>query len=92
MSNRTSREEWKNLVASFESSGENLTLFCKKNGLASSTFRHHVKKHSVKDHQKPEERSKFYPLVSSGVKSDNSYSTNEISLELPHGIRLIIKG
>lgn len=88
MSGNAIKRDWESEVMKYEDSGETFTSFCKRRGLAPSTFRYHVEKHSKKSNK----RKKFYPLVPVGVNSEESSRSREISLELPHGIRLTIKG
>jgi hypothetical protein len=86
MKESSKERDWSSLVSLYENSGLSLGGFCKSHGLAPSTFRYHVEKYSGK----PKKRSKkFYPLV---PVRESSESVKEISLDLPHGIRLVIRG
>lgn len=82
-------KDWQSLVKKYENSKSSFTSFCKTHGFAPSTFRYHVEKYSDKEKQKQKKRSNFYPLIPSSSPTEPQ---KEISLDLPHGIRLTIKG
>jgi hypothetical protein len=91
MANQIRGEDWKILVNKYEASGESLTSFCKSHALATSTFRYHIEKHS-KNPFSPKRKKKFYPLIPMSEVNQKSISEKEISLDLPYGIKLTIKG
>lgn len=89
MKEESRNKDWQSLVKEYENSKSSFSGFCKTHGFAPSTFRYHVEKYSDKKRQK-KKRSNFYPLMI--PTSSPAEPQKEISLDLPHGIRLTIKG
>jgi transposase-like protein len=73
--------EWRRLIRNWEESGVNQADYCKRQGVALSTFQHWRKKL-----QNSSEGS-FLELVPAVSEQEH-----EIELELPHGIILRVKG
>ena len=79
MSNRRSREEWSELLQSYANRDCTQDAFCKKHGISAASLKYHADRAS--------------PVVSKFVPALTVPSTmQEISLELPSGIRLTIRG
>jgi hypothetical protein len=85
MPNLSSTEKWESLIKSFNRSGLSKKAFCEQHGISPGNFHYHKRK--LEEKATPR---KFYPLVPREEKAVSS--SQEITLELPHGIRLTIKG
>jgi hypothetical protein len=85
MANLKTTPKWEALIKSFKTSGLSRKVFCEQHGISPGSFYYHRRK--LEEKAAP---SKFYPLVA--TCREESTSSEEITLELPHGIRLTIKG
>lgn len=79
MSNRRSREEWTKLLRLYANRDCTQDAFCKRHGISPASLKYHL--------------DRATPVASNFVPALTAPNTvQEISLELPSGIRLTIRG
>lgn len=83
--------DWKILIDKFANSGQSVSDFCLDNNVTPSAFYYHRRKLlKVSDNKA---KSLFYPVTLRPAAKDITREPfPEISLDLPHGIRLTVKG
>lgn len=70
---------WKEIIRSFEESGQSIKMYCEQASIKESTFRYHLKKHTS---------------VPQGgfIKVKASINTSQLEFIYPNGVRVLVHG